>query len=54
MRKITIAGSEGLIGKELYNFFKNDIVIKLDLKLDPDLTDETFVKNWFKKILQII
>jgi len=49
MRKITITGSEGLIGKELCKFFKNDIVKKLDIKLNHDLTDENFVKNWFKK-----
>lgn len=49
MRKITITGSEGLIGKELCKFFKNDCIIKLDLKLGHDLTDESFVKNWFKK-----
>jgi NAD(P)-dependent dehydrogenase (short-subunit alcohol dehydrogenase family) len=49
MRKITIAGSEGLIGKELCKFFKNDTVLKLDLKLNHDLTNEEFVENWFKK-----
>lgn len=50
MRKIIISGSEGLIGKELTKFFeKNDKVLKLDLKLGHDLTDENFVKRWFKK-----
>ena len=49
MRKITITGSEGLIGKELCKFFKNDHVKKLDIQLGHDLTNEKFVKNWFKK-----
>ena len=49
MRKITITGSEGLIGKELCKCFKkNNHVIKLDLQLGHDLSDEKFVKNWFK------
>jgi NAD(P)-dependent dehydrogenase (short-subunit alcohol dehydrogenase family) len=47
---ITITGSEGLIGKELCKFFKKKYTVKkLDLKLGHDLTDETFVKFWFKK-----
>lgn len=49
MRKITITGSEGLIGKELCKFFKNDNIKKLDIQLGHDLTNEEFVKNWFKK-----
>jgi NAD(P)-dependent dehydrogenase (short-subunit alcohol dehydrogenase family) len=48
VRKITITGSEGLVGKELCKFFKNDKVIRLDLKLGHDLSDENFVKTWFK------
>jgi len=49
MRKITITGSEGLIGKELCRFFaKNNKIYKLDLELGHDLTDEKFVKKWFK------
>jgi len=49
MRKITITGSEGLIGKELCKFFqKNYRVQKLDLQLGHDLSDEKFVKKWFK------
>jgi len=48
MRKITITGSEGLIGSELSKYFeKNNHVEKLDIKLGHDLTDEKFVKKWF-------
>ena len=52
MRNITITGSEGLIGTQLTKFLqKNDDVKinKLDLALGHDLTDENFVKKWFKK-----
>lgn len=50
MSKITITGSEGLIGKKITNFFSKDHSInKLDFKLGHDLSDETFVQNWFKK-----
>lgn len=50
MRRITITGSEGLIGSELCKYFeKTDHVKKLDIKLGHDLSDESFVKNWFKK-----
>jgi len=49
LRKIIITGSEGLIGKELAKFFeKNSKVIKLDAKLNHELTNEKFVKKWFK------
>lgn len=48
-RRITITGSEGIVGKELCKFFKNEKVIPLDLKNGHDLTDEKFVKIWFKK-----
>lgn len=48
-RKITITGSEGLIGKELCKFFKNEKILQLDIKLGHDLSDENFVKTWFKK-----
>ena len=48
--KIIITGSEGLIGKELVNHLqKNHQNLKLDLSLGHDLTDEKFVKSWFKK-----
>ncbi len=50
MKKITITGSEGLIGSELCKFFnKKYNVQKLDIKLGHDLTNEDFVKQWFKK-----
>jgi hypothetical protein len=49
MRNITITGSEGLIGKELCKFFqKNNHILKLDLQLGHDLSNEKFVKKWFK------
>jgi NAD(P)-dependent dehydrogenase (short-subunit alcohol dehydrogenase family) len=51
MKEITITGSEGLVGSALCKFFekKKRTVNKLDLKLGHDLTNEYFVKNWFKK-----
>jgi len=49
LRKIIITGSEGLIGSELCKYFeKENNVLRLDLKLGDDLTDEKFVKKWFK------
>ena len=48
--KIIITGSEGLIGKQLQNHLqKKHKILKLDLCLGHDLTDEKFVKSWFKK-----
>lgn len=48
--KIIITGSEGLLGKEISRYLsKKNKIIKLDLLLGHDLTDEEFVKNWFKK-----
>ena len=48
--KIAITGSEGLLGKEITNYLsKNHKVLKLDLELGHNLSDEKFVKNWFKK-----
>ena len=48
--KIAITGSEGLLGKEISTFLKtNHQVLELDLSLGHDLTDEIFVKNWFKE-----
>lgn len=48
--KIIVAGSEGLLGREISNYLeKNHEVLKLDLLLNHDLTDEVFVKEWFKK-----
>ena len=48
--KIIVTGSEGLIGTELCSYLsKKYKILKLDLILGHDLTDEEFVKNWFKK-----
>jgi len=48
--KIIITGSEGSLGKEIAKFLsKKYEVIKLDLVLGHDLTDEEFVKKWFKE-----
>ena len=50
MEKITITGSEGLLGKEISKFLgKKNKIYKLDLQLGHDLNDEKFVKEWFKK-----
>ena len=51
MNEITITGSEGIVGSALCNFFKKKKkkVNKLDLKLGHDLTNEQFVKKWFKE-----
>ncbi len=50
MKEITITGSEGLIGSTLCKYFEKQkrSVNKLDLKFGHDLTDESFVKKWFK------
>jgi len=48
--KIIVTGSEGLLGTEIVKYLqKNNNVIKLDLVLGHDLSDEEFVKKWFKK-----
>jgi NAD(P)-dependent dehydrogenase (short-subunit alcohol dehydrogenase family) len=48
-KKVIITGSEGLIGSELSKYLsKNFEILKLDLELGHDLTDESFVKEWFK------
>ena len=48
--KIVITGSEGLLGKEISKYLaKTDKILRLDLTLGHDLTDETFVKKWFKQ-----
>lgn len=50
MLKIIVTGSEGLIGKELCDYLsKKYEVVRLDLSLGHDLTDEEFVKKWFKQ-----
>ena len=48
--KIIVTGSQGLLGTEICNSLKkNNTIIPLDLKLGHDLTNEKFVKLWFKK-----
>ena len=48
--KIIITGSEGLIGTELSKFLSfNNEIMKLDIMLGHDLTDENFVKKWFQE-----
>ncbi len=50
MMKVIITGSEGLLGKEISTYLeKEHNVIKLDLLLGHDLTDENFVRDWFSK-----
>jgi NAD(P)-dependent dehydrogenase (short-subunit alcohol dehydrogenase family) len=50
MNTIIITGSEGLIGAEISRFLKvKNKVLKLDIKLGHDLTNEKFVKKWFKE-----
>ena len=46
---VVITGSEGLIGTEITKHFeKTHEVHELDYVLGHDLTDEVFVKEWFK------
>lgn len=48
--KLLITGSEGLIGRKLVKHFQNKFeVLRLDLALGHDLTDELFVAKWFSK-----
>lgn len=48
--KVIVTGSEGLLGKEIVrNLKKQYDVISLDIVLGHDLSDEVFVKKWFKK-----
>lgn len=51
MNKVIVTGSEGLIGSEVCKYLskKGYTVLRCDLKLGHDLTDETFVKDYFKK-----
>jgi NAD(P)-dependent dehydrogenase (short-subunit alcohol dehydrogenase family) len=49
LKQIIITGSEGYLGSNLCRFFKKNYkILKLDIKLGHDLTDEKFVKKWFK------
>ena len=55
-KNILITGSEGLIGKVLVKYLsnvKNNLILKLDLSLGDDLTDENYVKEYFKNNSQI-
>jgi len=46
--KIIVTGSEGFLGKEISNHLeKNNEVIKLDLKLGHELSNEEFVSEFF-------
>lgn len=48
--KIIVTGSEGLLGKEISAYLeKNHHVYRLDLLLGHDLTNEKFVRKWFKE-----
>jgi len=48
--KIIITGSEGLLGSKISDYLeKNYEIIRLDLSLGHDLTDENFVKKWFSE-----
>jgi len=48
--KIIITGSKGLIGKAVTGYLKKKYeVLELDVELGHDLTDEDFVKTWFRK-----
>ena len=48
--KIVVTGSEGLIGKELCRHLnKKYTIVKCDIALGHDLTNEEFVKKWFKQ-----
>ena len=43
--KIIVTGSEGFLGKEISNHLeKNNEIIKLDIKLGHELSNEQFVK----------
>ena len=48
--KIIVTGSEGLLGKEISQYLeKKNEVIKVDLQLGHELTNEEFVKGFFKE-----
>jgi len=48
--KIIVTGSEGLLGNEISKYLeKNHKVFRLDIVLGHDLTNEVFVKKWFKE-----
>lgn len=48
--KLVITGSEGMIGRKLVGHFKDRFqILKLDLALGHDLSDDSFVARWFKE-----
>lgn len=49
--RIIVAGSEGLIGREVSSFLEKSghQVIRCSRSLGHDLTDEKFVKSWFRE-----
>ena len=50
LKKLVITGSEGFIGRKLCQHFdKRFQVVKLDLALGHNLTNEDFVAEWFNK-----
>lgn len=50
IKKVIITGSEGTIGREICGRLKEVLnVIKVSRSLGHDLTDENFVKDFFKK-----
>ena len=51
IKKIIIAGSEGLLGTEISKYLEDlgHQIIKCDLQLGHDLTNEEFVKDFFFK-----
>ena len=45
--KIIVTGSEGFLGKEISNHLeKKNEIIKLDIKLGHELSDEQFVSTF--------
>tara|TARA_Y100000593_G_C4251764_1_gene307543 strand:+ start:128 stop:805 length:678 start_codon:yes stop_codon:yes gene_type:complete len=50
MKKVVITGGEGLIGTKLKEYFKDKFeILSLDISLGHDLTNENFVKRFFKE-----
>ena len=51
MKKIIVTGSEGLLGTEICRYLESqgNQVVRCDLSLGHDLTDEDFVKDFFSK-----
>ena len=50
-KKIIITGSEGLLGSEISRYLESlgNTIIRCDLQLGHDLTDESFVKKFFQE-----